>query len=60
MTVIPDSQTVSAPTGQTSQFLAIGTTSSGATVNLTDEVAWSSSSKLDCHDRGHERVWRQR
>ena len=43
ITVIPGSQTVSGPT-QTSQFLAIGTTSSGATVNLTNQVAWSSSS----------------
>jgi uncharacterized protein YjdB len=41
--IIPSSQTVSAP-GQTAQFLAIGTTSSGATVNLTNQVAWSSSS----------------
>ena len=43
ISVIPNSQTVSAPT-QTSQFLAIGSTSSGATVNLTNSVAWSSSS----------------
>lgn len=41
--VIPGSQTVASPT-QTSQFIAIGTTSSGATVNLTNQVAWSSSS----------------
>ncbi len=41
--VIPGAQTVAAPT-QTTQFLAIGTTSSGATVNLTSQVAWSSSS----------------
>ncbi len=41
--VIPGSQTVASP-GQTSQFLAIGTTSSGSTVNLTNQVAWSSSS----------------
>jgi len=43
ISVIPGSQTVAAPT-QTSQFLAIGSTSSGATVNLTGDVAWSSSS----------------
>jgi uncharacterized protein YjdB len=30
--------------GQTSQFIAIGATSSGATVNLSNQVAWSSSS----------------
>jgi hypothetical protein len=41
--IIPGSQSVSSPT-QTSQFLAIGTTSSGATENLTNQVAWSSSS----------------
>src|ERR1017187_7493233 len=41
--IIPSSQTVSAPT-QTNQFLAIGTTSSGATVNLTNTVTWNSSS----------------
>lgn len=41
--VIPGAQSVSSPT-QTSQFLAIGTTSSGATVNLTNQVAWNSSS----------------
>jgi hypothetical protein len=43
ISVIPGSQSVSSPS-QTSQFLAIGTTSSGATVNLTSQVAWSSSS----------------
>jgi uncharacterized protein YjdB len=43
ISVIPGTQSVSSPT-QTSQFLAIGTTSSGATVNLTNQVAWSSSS----------------
>ena len=41
--VIPGSQSVASPT-QTSQFIAIGTTSSGATVNLTNLVDWSSSS----------------
>jgi len=43
ISVIPGSQSVSAP-GQTSQFLAIGTTSSGATADLTNQVTWSSSS----------------
>src|SRR5271165_1465130 len=43
ISVIPGSQSVSSP-NQTSQFIAIGTTSSGATVNLTGQVAWSSSS----------------
>ena len=43
ITVIPGSQTV-ASTNQTSQFLAIGTTSSGATLDLTGQIAWSSSS----------------
>ena len=41
--IIPNSQSVSAP-GQTTQFIAIGSTSSGATVNLSNQVAWSSSS----------------
>jgi hypothetical protein len=41
--VIPGSQSVSSP-NQTSQFIAIGTNSAGATVNLTNQVAWSSSS----------------
>jgi uncharacterized protein YjdB len=43
ITVIPGAQSVSSPT-QTSQFIAIGTTSSGATENLTNTVTWSSSS----------------
>ncbi len=43
ITIIPNTQSVASPT-QTAQFLAIGTTSSGATVNLTNSVAWSSSS----------------
>lgn len=45
LAVIPGSQTVSAP-GQTAQFIAVGTTSSGATVNLTNQVqlTWSTSS----------------
>ncbi|MGD0797912.1 MAG: Ig-like domain-containing protein [Acidobacteriaceae bacterium] len=41
--IIPGTQSVTSP-AQTSQFIAIGTTSSGATVNLTNQVAWSSSS----------------
>jgi hypothetical protein len=41
--VIPGTQSVSSPT-QTSQFIAIGTSSSGATENLTNQVAWTSSS----------------
>jgi hypothetical protein len=41
--VIPGTQSVASP-GQTSQFIAIGTTSTGATVNLTNSVSWSSSS----------------
>src|SRR5580704_8673342 len=41
LTVIPGSQSVAAP-AQTTQFIAIGTTSSGATVNLTGRVTWSS------------------
>jgi uncharacterized protein YjdB len=43
LAIIPGSQAVTAP-GATGQFLAIGTTSSGATVNLSNQVAWSSSS----------------
>jgi hypothetical protein len=43
LAIIPGDQTV-ASAGQTSQFIAIGTTSSGATVDLTNQVAWSSSS----------------
>ncbi len=42
MTIIPGSQTVASP-GQTSQFIAIATTSSGATEDVTGLVAWSSS-----------------
>ena len=40
--VIPSSQSV-ATAGQTTQFIAIGTTSTGATLYLTNAVAWSSS-----------------
>jgi uncharacterized protein YjdB len=43
LAIIPASQAVASPT-QTSQFIAIGTTSSGATVNLSNQVAWTSSS----------------
>jgi hypothetical protein len=43
LAIIPGDQTV-ASAGHTSQFIAIGTTSSGATVDLTNQVAWSSSS----------------
>lgn len=41
--IIPGSQSVSLP-GETTQFIAIGTTSTSATVNLTNQVSWSSSS----------------
>jgi hypothetical protein len=41
--VIPGTQTVSSP-GSTTQYLAIGTTGAGSTVNLTNQVAWSTSS----------------
>jgi len=43
--VIPSAQTVSSA-NQTTQFVAIGTTSTGATVYLTNSVTWSSSSPL--------------
>jgi uncharacterized protein YjdB len=43
LALIPGSQAVAAPS-QTSQFIAIGTTSTGATVNLSNQVTWSSSS----------------
>jgi uncharacterized protein YjdB len=43
LSILPGAQSVSAP-AQTTQFLAIGSTSSGATVNLTNQVAWISSS----------------
>jgi hypothetical protein len=41
--IIPTTQSVQSP-GQTAQFLAIGTTSNGATVNLTNVSTWTSSS----------------
>jgi len=43
LSIIPGAQSVSSP-NQTSQFLAIGTTASGTTINLTNQVSWSSSS----------------
>jgi len=42
MVIIPGSQAIASPS-ETSQFLAIGTLSTGATENLTALVAWSSS-----------------
>jgi len=42
LSIIPGSQAVAVP-GETSQFIAIGTTSGGATVDMTSDVAWSSS-----------------
>ncbi len=41
--IIPTTQSVQSP-GETAQFLAIGTASNGATVNLTNLVTWASSS----------------
>jgi predicted secreted protein len=43
LSVIPGTQEVATP-AQTTQFIAIGTTSSGTTLNLTNQVQWSSSS----------------
>ena len=43
LAIIPGSQSISSPS-QTTQFIAIGTTSTGATINLTNQVAWSTSS----------------
>lgn len=43
LTIIPGSQSVASP-GQTAQFIAIGTTSSSGTEDLTSQVTWSSSS----------------
>ncbi|MGA2571186.1 MAG: Ig-like domain-containing protein [Terracidiphilus sp.] len=43
LTILPGSQSVALPT-QTSQFLAIGTVTTGATIDLTSQVAWSSAS----------------
>lgn len=41
--IIPNSQSVASP-GETSQFIAIGTTTSGATLDITGQVTWSSAS----------------
>jgi Bacterial Ig-like domain (group 2) len=43
LSIIPGSQSISSP-NQTTQYIAIGTTSSGATLNLTNQVVWSTSS----------------
>jgi hypothetical protein len=43
LAIIPSAQTVNSPS-ETGQYIAIGTTSSGATVDLTGQVSWSSSS----------------
>jgi hypothetical protein len=43
LAIIPGSQSVASP-GQTSQFIAIGTTSTGSTLDLTGQANWSSSS----------------
>jgi len=43
LAILPASQSVAVPS-ETTQFLAIGTTSTGATINLTSQVAWSTSS----------------
>jgi uncharacterized protein YjdB len=43
ISIIPGTQAVPAPNA-TAQYIAIGTTTTGATVNLTNQVAWSSSS----------------
>jgi hypothetical protein len=43
LSIIPSTQSVAAPS-QTSQFIAIGTTTAGATLNLTSQAMWSSSS----------------
>jgi hypothetical protein len=44
LAIIPSAQSVAVP-AQTAQFIAIGTTSTGQTVNLTNAVAWSSASQ---------------
>jgi uncharacterized protein YjdB/uncharacterized protein YcfL len=43
LSVVPAAQTVLAA-NQSAQFIAIGTTSAGTTVNLTSQATWSSSS----------------
>lgn len=44
ISIIPSSQSVASP-GGTAQFIPIGTTAGGATVNLTGAVVWASSSQ---------------
>ncbi len=44
LTIIPGAQSVAMP-GQTSQFIAIGTATNGATEDLTSLVSWTSSSE---------------
>jgi len=43
ISIIPGTQSVASP-GGTGQFIAIGTNTAGATVNITNQVAWTSSS----------------
>jgi len=43
ISIIPGAQAVASP-NETGQFIAIGTTASGATLNLTTKAIWSSSS----------------
>jgi uncharacterized protein YjdB len=43
LSVIPGTQSVSSPQ-QTSQFIAIGTTAAGTSLDLTGQVTWTSSS----------------
>ena len=43
LAIIPSTQSVAAPK-DTAQFIAIGTTSTGATVNLTNAATWAASS----------------
>ncbi|MGA3035172.1 MAG: Ig-like domain-containing protein [Terracidiphilus sp.] len=43
ISVIPGTQAVDAP-GDTSQFIAIGTTAAGTTIDISSQVAWSSAS----------------
>jgi len=43
LAIIPGSQSVTSP-GQTTQFIAVGTTSAGVTEDITSLVTWSSSS----------------
>ena len=44
LSVIPSSQAVASP-GDTTQFIAIGTSNSGATTDLSSQVAWKSASQ---------------